>query len=155
MTDGSLPYRRIVNRTDLLALVGNTGEAVQVLESMVNARMLTASDRITEEQKPEVVYEISAEAVLRHPALQEYLKKHRRLLEDRTLLESRTRKWESLGKPWFSGLAIGREYEDFQRASGSSTAAMLDYLRASRRRRWIILGANAMIFFLLILFISL
>jgi formylglycine-generating enzyme required for sulfatase activity len=59
---------------------------------------------------------------------------------DQSLLESRARKWNEMGKPPFSGLAIGREYQEFQRVAPAGTATMQEYLSASRRLRWLIHG---------------
>lgn len=74
------------------------------------------------------------------PALQEYVRTHHKMLMDRTLLESRARKWMEMGKPWFSGLASGREYKDFRGAGMTDTALTKEYLRASRRATWIQTG---------------
>lgn len=56
------------------------------------------------------------------PSLREYVETHKKMLVDRTLLESRARKWVTMGKPWFSGLASGREYKDFRQAGMSGNA---------------------------------
>ena len=42
---------------------------------------------------------------------------------DQTLLENRARKWIDMGKPWFGGLASGRELRDFRRAGVPHTAS--------------------------------
>ena len=73
------------------------------------------------------------------PALKNYVSTHKKGLVDRTLLESRARKWVEMGRPWFSGLASGREHNDFRRAGGTATSLMTDYLAASRwagRGKW-------------------
>ena len=82
------------------------------------------------------------------PALKDYVDTHRKVLVDRTLLESRARKWAEMGKPWFSGLASGREYNDFRRAGGTATSVMRDYLDASRRAQWFVNGAVALVLLL-------
>ena len=53
--------------------------------------------------------------------LREYVETHKKMLVDRTLLESRARKWVTMGKPWFSGLASGQEYKDFRHAGMTDT----------------------------------
>ena len=55
---------------------------------------------------------------------------------DRTLLESRARKWTDMGKPWLGGLASGSERREFQR-SGVHSRLSREYLTASRRAQWI------------------
>ncbi len=72
------------------------------------------------------------------PALKDYVDTHKKVLVDRTLLESRARKWVNMGKPWFDGLASGREYKDFRQAGGTATSVMKDYLVASRRAQWLL-----------------
>jgi hypothetical protein len=47
--------------------------------------------------------------------LRDYVASNKKQLVDQTLLESRALKWAEMGKPWFSGLASGRELRDFQR----------------------------------------
>jgi formylglycine-generating enzyme required for sulfatase activity len=54
---------------------------------------------------------------------------------DQTLLENRARKWIDMGKPWFGGLASGRELRDFRRA-GVPTPQAKSYLSASNRSWW-------------------
>jgi formylglycine-generating enzyme required for sulfatase activity len=66
------------------------------------------------------------------PALQQYVLANKKLLMDQTLLESRARKWFDMGRPWFSGLATGRELKDLRR-EGVSTPYGKEYLSASRR----------------------
>jgi formylglycine-generating enzyme required for sulfatase activity len=74
------------------------------------------------------------------PALREYVEANKKLLVDQTLVETRARKWVNMGKPWFSGLAAGREYRDFRRA-GVPTLEAKEYLQASRRAVWLRDGA--------------
>ena len=82
------------------------------------------------------------------PALKLYVDTHKKGLVDRTLLESRARKWVEMGRPWFSGLASGREHNDFRRAGGTATTVMTDYLDTSRRAQWLINGAVVLVFLL-------
>ena len=70
------------------------------------------------------------------PLLREYVAANKKQLMDQTLLESRAKKWADMGKPWFNGLASGRERKDFQR-SGISTPLAKKYLDASRRAQWL------------------
>jgi hypothetical protein len=63
------------------------------------------------------------------------MEKNKKQLIDRTLLESRARKWQEMGKPWFSGLPSGREYKDFRRAGMVGLPLTKEYLHASRRAR--------------------
>ena len=72
------------------------------------------------------------------PALKEYVETHKKALVDRTLLESRAQKWDNMDKPWFSGLATGREYQDFRRADMSANPLTEEYLSASVRGQWLL-----------------
>ncbi|MEP6933853.1 MAG: SUMF1/EgtB/PvdO family nonheme iron enzyme [Nitrospirota bacterium] len=83
------------------------------------------------------------------PALKDYVSAHKKGLVDRTLLESRARKWSDMGKPLFSGLASGREYTDFQRTEETATSVMTDYLAASRRAQRLVKGAVALVLLLM------
>src|SRR5262249_10597674 len=69
------------------------------------------------------------------PALQNYISVNKKSLMDQTLLENRARKWIDMGKPWFGGLASGRELKDFRRAGVPTTQAK-SYLSASNRAWW-------------------
>jgi hypothetical protein len=62
------------------------------------------------------------------PALRDYISVNKKSLMDQTLLENRARKWIDMGKPWFGGLASGRELKDFRRA-GVPTRQAKRYLR--------------------------
>jgi hypothetical protein len=84
------------------------------------------------------------------PALREYVAKSGRILIDRTLLESRARKWQEMGKPWFSGLASGREYRNFRRAGTAATPLTNEYLGASRRKTWAVNSIIVMVFGLIL-----
>jgi hypothetical protein len=70
------------------------------------------------------------------PSLREYVAANKRQLMDQALLESRAKKWADMGKPWFNGLASGRERKDFQR-NGVPTLLAKKYLDASRRAQWL------------------
>jgi hypothetical protein len=69
------------------------------------------------------------------PALRDYISVNKKFLMDQTLLENRARKWIDMGKPWFGGLASGRELRDFRRA-GVPTRQAKSYLSASNRAWW-------------------
>src|SRR5262244_934609 len=82
------------------------------------------------------------------PALQNYIGVNKKSLMDRTLLENRARKWIDMGKPWFGGLASGRELKDFRRA-GVATSETKSYLSASHRANWLWKGAIGLAIFLI------
>lgn len=88
------------------------------------------------------------------PALRNYISVNKKALMDQTLLESRARKWEQMGKPRFSGLASGRELKDFRR-SGVPTKVTREYLSASQRTKWLRNGASVIlaVILLVILFV--
>jgi len=69
------------------------------------------------------------------PALRDYISVNKKSLMDQTLLDNRARKWIDMGKPWFNGLASGRELRDFRRA-GMLTPQAKSYLSASNRAWW-------------------
>jgi len=69
------------------------------------------------------------------PALRDYISINKKSLMDQTLLENRARKWIEMGKPWFGGLASGRELKDF-RCAGVVTPQAKSYLAASDRAWW-------------------
>mgnify|MGYP001312386415 CR=1 FL=1 len=71
------------------------------------------------------------------PSLKSYVEVHKKQLVDQRLLEIRAHKWEQLGKRWFDGLAVGREYYDFRDSEISLTPLMKEYLHACRRASWI------------------
>jgi formylglycine-generating enzyme required for sulfatase activity len=68
-------------------------------------------------------------------ALRDYISVNKKSLMDQTLLENRARKWIDMGKPWFGGLASGRELRDFRR-TGVPTPQAKSYLSASNRAWW-------------------
>ncbi len=74
------------------------------------------------------------------PALRDYISVNKKSLMDQTLLENRARKWEEMGKPWFGGLASGRELRDFRHA-GIPTRLAKEYIAASRRAVLIRIGS--------------
>ena len=84
------------------------------------------------------------------PSLRDYVARNKKQLMDQTLLESRARKWVDMGKPWFSGLAIGGEYMDFLRAGFTLTPVTKDYLHASRRAGWVWKGVLSVVVFLIV-----
>ncbi|MDH5739382.1 MAG: DUF4062 domain-containing protein [Nitrospira sp.] len=75
------------------------------------------------------------------PLLKTFVEANKKQLIDQRLLESRAQKWEELGKPWFDGVASGREYQDFRRSMTAATPLTKAYLGASARARWIQAGA--------------
>ncbi|MBI4003059.1 MAG: SUMF1/EgtB/PvdO family nonheme iron enzyme [Nitrospira defluvii] len=125
-------------------LSGFTGTLRNVVDLLVTERLLR-----TEGEGEAATVSLSHEKLFEAwPALQEYVETHKKMLVDRTLLESRARKWVNMGKPWFSGLASGREYNDFRWAGGTATSVMKDYLAASRRAQWLV---NMAVTFVLLL----
>jgi formylglycine-generating enzyme required for sulfatase activity len=122
-----LPTRRRPLRAEFPSVMND------LIEGLVRARLLR-----TEGKGEGATVSISHEKLFEAwPSLKQYVDTNNKELMDRTLLESRARKWEQLGKPWFSGLASGREYRDFRRTGTTATALMKEYLAASRRARWI------------------
>lgn len=83
------------------------------------------------------------------PALKEYVGTKNKELVDRTLLDSRAKKWVRIGKPPFSGLATGREYHDFLKAGFAGNALTREFLQASRRARHLWMGSILVIILLL------
>jgi len=71
---------------------------------------------------------------------------------DNTLLNSRARKWEEMGRPWFSGLASRREHKDFRRNAALSALAE-EYLSASSRARWSISSTIGLLCLSVLLFV--
>ena len=53
---------------------------------------------------------------------------------DQTLLESRARKWEEMGKPWFNGLASGQGAKGFS-TSWHTYAASKELLKREQPRK--------------------
>ncbi len=117
---------------------GFTGNLSRVVDLLISERLLR-----TEGEGEEATVSISHEKLFESwPALKDYVETHKKVLLDRTLLESRAQKWAAMGKPWFSGLATGREYHDFQQAGLSSTSLTKEFLQASRQARllWMVGG---------------
>ena len=81
------------------------------------------------------------------PALKDYVEQNKKTLVDRTLLESRARKWVDMGRPWFSGLSSGREYRDFHNAGRAQVGTTKEFLQASRRARGLWLGVGILMVF--------
>jgi formylglycine-generating enzyme required for sulfatase activity len=105
-----------------------TAHRRKVVDVLVSERLLR-----TEGEGEAATVSLSHEQLFEAwPALKLYVDTHKKGLVDRTLLESRARKWVEMGRPWFSGLASGREHNDFRRAGGTATTVMTDYLAASR-----------------------
>ncbi|MEK6804213.1 MAG: SUMF1/EgtB/PvdO family nonheme iron enzyme [Nitrospirota bacterium] len=117
-----------------------TGSHRTVVDLLITERLLR-----TEGEGEAATVSLSHERLFEAwPALKDYVDTHKKVLVDRTLLESRARKWAEIGKPWLSGLASGREYKDFLRAGGTATSVMKNYLAASRRAQWLFKGAVAL-----------
>ena len=93
-----------------------------------NCRVLVTSGN-SDEAVVEVAHEKLFEA---WPLLRNYISDHQKQLMDKALLESRAQKWAEMDKPWFSGLALGRERKDFAR-TGIPTELTKQYLNASFR----------------------
>ena len=122
-----LPTRRRPLRSEFPSAMND------LLEGLVRSRLLR-----TEGEGQNATVSISHEKLFEAwPSLKQYVDTNNKKLMDRTLLDSRARKWEQLGKPWFSGLASGREYNDFRRTGMTVTALTKEYLAASRLARWI------------------
>ncbi len=84
-------------------------ELNEVIPVLVRERLLH-----TEGEGKSATVSISHEALFEAwPSLQAFIAGNRKQLMDQTLLESRARKWMEMGKPWFEGLASGREYSRF------------------------------------------
>ncbi|MBS0151886.1 MAG: SUMF1/EgtB/PvdO family nonheme iron enzyme [Nitrospira sp.] len=112
-----------------------------LIKSLVDARLLH-----TEGQDEEATVSISHEKLFEvWPSLKAYVEVNKKQLIDQRLLESRAQKWEELGKPWFDGLASGREYQDFRRSMTAATPLMKAYLDASSRAKWIQAGAIGLV----------
>jgi formylglycine-generating enzyme required for sulfatase activity len=115
------------------------------IEVLVKKRLLR-----TEGQGEQSTVSISHEKLFEAwPSLKDYVAKNKKKLMDRTLLESRAKKWVDMGKPWFSGLAAGWEYRDFRRAGMIATPEIRDYFYASHRMHWIVNGAMAVVMVLI------
>jgi len=116
-----------------------------VIDRLVTERLLR-----TEGEGEEATVSISHEKLFQAwPALREYVMTHKKVLMDRTLLESRTKKWGTIGKPWFSGLATGREYHDFQQAGVTAGGLTKEFLEASRRARHLWMGGGLVVLLLI------
>ena len=115
-----------------------------LLKSMVDARLL-----YTEGQDEEAMVSISHEKLFEAwPSLKAYIEANKKKLIDQRLLESRAHKWEELGKPWFDGLASGREYLGFRVSGIAATSSTKAYLQASRCANWIRGGAIGIVLLL-------
>jgi hypothetical protein len=112
-------------------LSGFPPEMTKLIELLVRDRLLQ-----TEGEGEAATVSISHEKLFEAwPALQNYISVNKKSLMDQTLLENRARKWIDMGKPWFGGLASGRELKDFRRA-GVLTSETKSYLSASDRAWW-------------------
>ena len=124
---------------------GFDGTLRRVVDLLVRERLLH-----TEGEGGAATVSISHEKLFEAwPALREYVDTNKKVLVDRTLLESRALKWVAMGRPWFSGLATGREFRDFWRTRETATPLMKAYLDASRRTRWLLKGIIGLIIVLI------
>ncbi|MDI3467464.1 MAG: hypothetical protein OJF50_006285 [Nitrospira sp.] len=125
-------------------LTGFHAQERKVVDLLVNERLLR-----TEGEGETATVSLSHEKLFEAwPSLKEYVEKNKKQLVDRTLLESRARKWAQMDKPWFSGLASGREYTDFRRAEVAATGLTKEYLQTSRLAKWIQTGTIAVLLLL-------
>jgi formylglycine-generating enzyme required for sulfatase activity len=69
------------------------------------------------------------------PALRDFVAANKKQLMDQTLFQSRARKWQEMGRPWFGGLASRREYNEFLK-SGVVDGQTYQYVSASKRAWW-------------------
>lgn len=119
-------------------------EMCEVIEILVQKRLL----RTEGEGEPATVSIGHEKLFEAWPSLKTYVDMNKKQLIDRALLDSRAKKWVDMGRPWFSGLASGREYRDFCRDRVTPTAEMKEYLSASRRADWLFNGAVALVLLL-------
>ena len=107
-------------------------EMSKLIDALVRERLLR-----TEGEGQDATVSLSHEKLFdAWPSLRVYVEANKKRLMDRTLLESRARKWTDMGKPWLGGLASGSERREFQR-SGVHSRLSREYLTASRRAQWI------------------
>lgn len=112
-----------------------------VIDQLVTERLLR-----TEGDGDEATVAISHEKLFEAwPALKEYVETKNKKLVDRTLLATRAKKWAAMDKPWFGGLATGREYHDFMKAGNSCNALVREFLQVSRRARALWAGLGLLI----------
>src|SRR5215813_8548188 len=112
-------------------------EMTKLIDLLVRDRLLQ-----TEGEGEAATVSISHEKLFEAwPALQNYIGVNKKSLMDQTLLENRARKWIDMGKPWFGGLASGRELKDFRRA-GVLTSETKSYLSPSDRAWWVKAGSG-------------
>lgn len=120
-----------------------TGDVGEVVDLLIGERLLR-----TEGEGEAATVSISHEKLFEAwPALKEYVEKNKKSLVDRNLLESRAKKWKDMKKPWFSGLATGGEYQDFQKAGGTGSTLTKEFLQASYRARrlWGVAGVTVFV----------
>jgi formylglycine-generating enzyme required for sulfatase activity len=111
-------------------------EMNRLLTVLIDARLLR-----TEGDDAGATVSISHEKLFEAwPSLKGYVEANKKQLIDQRLLESRAQKWAEMGRPWFDGLASGREYQDFRRSRAAATPLTKDYLVASARARWVQAG---------------
>ena len=117
-----------------------------VAEALVRKRLLR-----TEGEGDHATISISHEMLFKAwPLLKNYIDKNKKQLIDRTLLESRAKKWVEEGKPWHGGLASALEDREYSRGGSIPTEEMKEYLHTSRVARRAFKGAIAIMAFLLL-----
>ena len=119
-------------------------EMNRLLTVLIDARLLR-----TEGEDAGATLSISHEKLFEAwPSLKTFVEANKKQLIDQRLLESRAQKWEEMGKPWFDGLASGREYQDFRRSMTAATPLTKAYLDASARARWMQAGVIGIVLLL-------
>lgn len=114
-------------------LIDFTGERRKVVDLLVAERLLR-----TEGEKEQATVSLSHERLFdAWPTLKNYVERNKKELIDRTLLESRAKRWADKGRPWFEGLGSRRECRDFGRTHVTPTSQLKEYLDASKRARLI------------------
>lgn len=120
-------------------------ELHSVIDRLVTERLLR-----TEGQGEDATISISHEKLFdAWPALKDYVDIHKKELVDRTLLDSRAKRWDKRGRPWFRGLVIGLEYYDFQRAGSNAGGLTQEFFQASRRARYIWMAGGLVVMLLM------
>lgn len=135
-----LPTRRRPLRSEF------SPEMSELMNVLVRERLLH-----TEGEGRDATVSISHEKLFEAwPSLCQYVAANKKQLMDQTLLENRARKWTEMGRPWFSGLASGREYQDFCRAEITATPDTKDYLLASCRACRCLHGSMGLVIFFIV-----
>jgi hypothetical protein len=150
LAEGSEYTRRQVSRTDLLALAGGKPEAEQVLTYLIEARLITATRQMAEEQETGGgLVEICHEMLIRQwPRLRSWLDESREdLLIERRIVQA-TEEWEKKQRNrdlLWSARRIAVNSEWIKRHSEALPLTALAFLEASREqaarhRRLLVMG---------------